>query len=136
MTLVPQQSPLPLASAVVGQLRSHMDGIGQGFPAYHQLRGNNKVASLRGEECEPPASPAYVLDASEASNKRVRNAKGFQHLPLLDHAVALRARPRAERSSSACVLNRASSSKFRHTKVGPHGFRAVNDLPQHSEMEA
>lgn len=125
MTLVSHQPSLPLAGAVVRQLRRHMDGIGQGSSRNDQLGGHDQISALNTEECEAPTPPADILHTAKASNERVWNAKGFQHFPLLDH-VALPARPRADRVSSAGLLRSASATKFRHTKVEPRGFRAVN----------
>lgn len=130
MTLVPRQPLGSFASAIAGQLRSHMDRCGQGCATDHKLRGNDQIAALSGEEREAPTSPADILDASQSSHKRIWNAKGFQHFSLLDHANILRMRPRADRALVALLRHYASGSIYGYPTAVPLDLTKVNAVEQ------
>lgn len=126
MHLVPRQPFGSLASAIAGQLRSHVDSIGQGSPAYHQLCSDYQVGPLSGEEGKTPASPAHVLDASEASNERIRNPEGFQHFPAFYHDD-LHSRPREDRLVGTHPTGSARETIRPYAIVSARGFQFVSE---------
>jgi hypothetical protein len=130
VNLVPRHAPRALASAHIGRHGGRVQRIGQGFRAHNELGDHHlffpSVDFLCGEQGEPVAPAADILDVPQPRHKGIGYGKQFEQFPSLVHASDLRSRPRADRPSNYDPLKYASGSRNSNRNVSGHGFAAVN----------
>lgn len=134
---VPRRSPHVLASAGVGHLCRHVDGVRYGLDGHDELCGNDKLVPslhvLFGEECEPVVAAPDVFHCAKSGHKGVRHAAQFQQILRLDHGF-LRMRPRADRALVALLRHYASGSIYGYPTRQPLDLTKVNVAEQFARI--